>query len=157
LNLRTEKKEITLEPILHPKISNLISKEGNEISVGLIWEELKDTIGGSADEKKPNEYHTLEYGTIYNNTIGNILEHTFGGRPKHRRFGNTFTFDPEELTRVGKAYNITTKIQTKTINNVIEESQGISCEDCEDCEDCEGIRESPTPKTYNNTDYFTHG
>jgi hypothetical protein len=146
LNLRTEKKEITLEPILHPIISNLISKEGNEISVGLIWEELKDTIGGSADEKKPNEYHTLEYGTIYNNTIGNILEHTFGGRPKHRRFGNTFIFDPEELTRVGKAYNLTTKIQTKIIvdnndTNVIEESQGISCEDCEDCE---GIRKEPT-------------
>ena len=62
---------------------------------------------------KPNECHTLEYGTIYNNSISNILEHTFGGRPKHREHGNTFIFDVEELVRVGKAYNLPTKIQTR--------------------------------------------
>ena len=30
-------------------------------------------IEGYSDEKKPNEYQTLEYGTIYNNSISNIL------------------------------------------------------------------------------------
>ena len=56
----------------------------------MIWEALRNAIDGYYDEKKPYEYHTLEYGTIYNATISNILEHTFGGRPKHRSFGNTF-------------------------------------------------------------------
>jgi thymidylate kinase len=44
------------------------------------------------------------------------IERISVGRPKHRSFGNTFIFDPEELVRVGKAYNLTTKIQTKVLN-----------------------------------------
>ena len=109
LNLRTEKKEITLEPILHPIVSRLVSEKGSEIYVKWIWTEIKETIEGYS------EYQTLEYGTIYDNSISNILEHTFGGRPKHRTAGNTFIFDPEELARVGRTYNLTTKIQTKIV------------------------------------------
>ena len=41
-------------------------------------------------------------GTIYSNQISSILEHTFGGLPRHRSHGNTFTFDPEELVPVAK-------------------------------------------------------
>ena len=119
LKLKTEKKEITLEPVLYPIVLNLVaqsSRPDKEISVAEIWEQLRAIIEGHYDEKKPHEYQTLEYGTIYNNTISNILEHTFGGRPKHRTFGNTFIFDLEELTRVGKAYNLKTDIQTKMID-----------------------------------------
>ncbi|MGB7954345.1 MAG: hypothetical protein WCF23_10210 [Candidatus Nitrosopolaris sp.] len=114
LNLRTEKKEITLEPILHPIVTKLVSENGNEIYVKQIWGAIRRTIEGYSDEKRPHEYQTLEYGTLYNNTVSNILEHTFGGRPKHKEHGNVFLFDPEELARVGRSYNITTKIQTKT-------------------------------------------
>lgn len=119
LKLKSEKKEITLEPILYPIVLNLVvqsKRPDKEITVAEIWEQLRLTIDGHYDEKKPHEYQTLEYGTIYNNTISNILEHTFGGRPKHRTFGNTFIFDLEELTRVGKAYNLKTDIQTKIID-----------------------------------------
>ena len=115
MNLRAEKKETTLEPILHPRVTRLVSEEGNEIYVKRIWEVIKETIQGYFDEKRPNEYQTLEYGTIYNKSISNILEHTFGGRPKHREHGNTFIFDVEELSRVGKAYSLPTKIQTKIV------------------------------------------
>jgi hypothetical protein len=87
LDARNEKKEITLEPIMHSIITVLIDEFGTEISVKRVWETIKSTIEGHSDEKKPNEYHTLEYGTIYNNTISSILEQTFGGRPKHRRDG----------------------------------------------------------------------
>jgi hypothetical protein len=139
LNARSEKKEITLEPILHPIVTDLVSKNGTEISNAIIWEAFRNAIDGHYDGKKPYEYHTLEYGTIYNITISNILEHTFGGRTKHRAFGNTFIFDPEELARIGKAYNLTTKIQTKII--VTEENQGILFEDPEGSE---GIRKGPT-------------
>jgi hypothetical protein len=125
LKLKTEKKEITLEPVLYPIVLNLVAQScrpDKEISVAEIWEQLRATIDGHYDEKKPHEYQTLEYGTIYNNTISNILEHTFGGRPKHRTFGNTFIFDLEELTRVGKAYNLKTDIQTKMIDISIEQN-----------------------------------
>jgi hypothetical protein len=146
LNLRTEKKEITLEPILHPIVARLVSKEGIEISVRRIWEAIKETIQGYFDEKKPNEYQTLEFGTIYNNTISNILEHTFGGRSKHREYGNTFIFDVEELTRVGKAYNLPTKIQTKI---VVKEEEG--CYYGDSPEDPEGS-EGSTAKESDSTD-----
>jgi hypothetical protein len=98
LNLRTEKKEITLEPILHRVVTNLVNRHGNELYVKTIWDELRTSIlDGYYDEKKPNEYQTLEYGTIYNNSISNILEHTFGGRSKHKESGNLFIFDPKNL------------------------------------------------------------
>ena len=119
LKLKSEKKEITLEPVLYPIVLNLVAQSkrpDKEISVAEIWEQVRATIEGHYDEKKPHEYQTLEYGTVHNNTISNILEHTFGGRPKHRAFGNTFIFDLEELTRVGKAYNLKTDIQTKIID-----------------------------------------
>ena len=146
LNLRAEKKEITLEPILHPIVARLVSEEGNEISVKRIWEEIKETIQGYFDEKRPNEYQTLEYGTIYNNSISNILEHTFGGRPKHREHGNTFIFDVEELSRVGKAYHLPTKIQTRI---VVKEEEG--CYHGDSPEDPEGS-EGSTAEDSNSTD-----
>ena len=122
LNLRTEKKEITLEPILHRVVSRLVNNHGNELYVKTIWDELRASIpDGYYDDKRPNEYQTLEYGTIYNNSISNILEHTFGGRSRHKENGNLFIFDPEELERVGRAYNLTTNIQTKLINVIEEE------------------------------------
>src|ERR671932_2210758 len=62
-----------------------------------------------------------EYGTFYNNSISNILEHTFGGRSRHKEAGNLFIFNPEELERVGRAYNLTTNIQTKLLNVIEEE------------------------------------
>ena len=146
LESRAEKKEITLEPILHPIVARLVSEEGNEISVKRIWEEIKETIQGYFDEKRPNEYQTLEYGTIYNNSISNILEHTFGGRPKHREHGNTFIFDVEELSRVGKAYHLPTKIQTRI---VMKEEEG--CYHGDSPEDPEGS-EGSTAEDSNSTD-----
>jgi hypothetical protein len=121
LNLRTERKEITLEPTLHRVVTNLVNRHSNELYVKTIWDKLRTSIpDGYYDEKKPNEYQTLEYGTIYNNSVSNILEHIFGGRSRHKEAGNLFIFDPEELERVGRAYNLTTNIQTKLLN-IIEE------------------------------------
>jgi hypothetical protein len=144
LNLRNEKKEITLEPILHPIITKLVSACGNEISVKQIWWAIKETIEGyiDPDNKRPNEYQTLEYGTIYNNTISNILEHTFGGRPKHKEHGNVFLFDPEELARVGRAYTLSTNIQTKIVTE----------DDHEGSEGNEGYTEEPPNYENNNED-----
>ena len=65
LNLRTEKKEITLEPILHHVVTNLVNRYGNELYVKTIWDELRTSItDGYYDDKKPNEFQTLESTTI---------------------------------------------------------------------------------------------
>jgi hypothetical protein len=117
LNQRNEKKDTMLEPVLHTIVTQLISTDGtNEIYVKEIWKLIvTGELGGLFDEKKPNEFQSEDYGTIYRNQIGNILEHTFGGTAKHREKGNTYIFDPAELARVGKAYNLTTSIQTKIV------------------------------------------
>jgi Domain of unknown function (DUF4326) len=120
LDLRAEKKGITLEPILYPIVMKLVGetrkKDESQLLVFVkdIWDEIQIAIAGRLDERKPNEYHTLDYGTIYNNTISSILENTFGGRPKHTMYGNAYIFDINELTRVGRAYsNTSPTIQTK--------------------------------------------
>jgi hypothetical protein len=116
LNQRNEKKDTMLEPVLHPIVTALISKnQTNGIYVKDIWEIIVNDLGGRYDEKKPNEFQSEDYGTIYRNQIGTILEHTFGGTPRHNRKGNSYNFDLNELVRVGKAYNLTTNIQTKIV------------------------------------------
>jgi hypothetical protein len=150
LDLRAEKKEITLEPILYPIVAKLVlqSKQKDKpITFKEIWDEIQIAIEGHLDDKKPNEYHTLDYGTIYNNTISSILENTFGGRPKHTMNGNAYIFDVDELARVGRTYsNVSTTIQTKLTNNnttttsIIEESNSTIYEGYEGSE---GIREAP--------------
>ena len=116
LNLKSDKKEITIEPVLHQVVRKLVNEYGYTLYVKTIWDQLRASIqDGYYDDKKPNEYQTIEYGTIYNNSISNILEHMFGGRPKHKESGNIFIFDPEELERIGRAYNLTTNIQTKIV------------------------------------------
>jgi hypothetical protein len=117
LNQRNEKKDTTLEPVLHPIVTKLLStSKTNEIYLKQVWDSIiSGELGGLYDEKKPNQFESEDYGTIYRNQIGTILEHTFGGLPKHREKGNTYAFDPVELARVGKVYNLKTSIQTKIV------------------------------------------
>ncbi|MDQ6862326.1 MAG: hypothetical protein M3044_00735 [Thermoproteota archaeon] len=137
LNQRTERKNTALEPVVHPTVVRLVNQNGKEVYVRDIWENITigiDSLSGPPpDPKKPNEFQSEDYGTIYRNQISNILENVFGGKPKHNRDGNSYTFDKEELARVGKAYGIPTNIQTKLMEPEPEK--------CEDCEGDEGIRE----------------
>jgi hypothetical protein len=144
LNQRNEKKDTMLEPVLHPIVTQLISTNGtNEIYVKEIWEVIvTGGLGGVYEEKKPNEFQSEDYGTIYRNQIGNILEHTFGGTPRHRENGNTYIFDPAELARVGKAYNLTTSIQTKIVRE----------DDPEEAEEAEDNTQEPQSKNVKNND-----
>lgn len=61
--------------------------------------------------------------------------------------GNLFIFDPEELERVRRAYNLTTKIQTKVINVIEEECRTRP----EGSEGNEGIRKSHVNVNHDRT------
>jgi hypothetical protein len=144
LNQRNEKKDAMLEPGLYTIVTKLVSEsKTNEIYVKDIWEQIiYGKLRGVYDDKKVNEFQSEDYGTFYRNQIGTILEHTFGGTPKHREKGNTYTFDLKELARVGKAYNLTTSIQTKI---VIED-------DPEEAEEAEDNTEEHQSKSVRNND-----
>jgi hypothetical protein len=109
-----QRKSNLIEAALHPIIVNLVSIHGSkELPAGQIWSLAIKTLEGTYDEKKPNEYQSADYGTIYRNTITNIICDKFGADRKHTKNGSVLTFDLEKLVKVGKTYNLETNIQTK--------------------------------------------
>ena len=103
LDLKNEKKGSSLESILLSIVSTLVKHNGSEISSRSIWNELMEEIPGTLNEKNPNEYHTNDYGTIYRNTtMANYLGDSFGGRVKHGREGNMWTFDRDVIESLAK-------------------------------------------------------
>jgi hypothetical protein len=113
LNRKNQQKGNTIEAALHPIIVNLVSTIGKEVYVGQIWTSILESIPGTYDEKRPNEFQTYDYDTLYRNTITNIVCDKFGAERSHRKNGTVLTFDPEKLVRIGNLYNLETKIQTK--------------------------------------------
>ena len=63
---------------------------------------MNKNIPGKEDEKKPNEYHTEDYGTLYRNTITSLLSDAFGAKTKHSRNGNVLIFDREVIEKLSK-------------------------------------------------------
>jgi len=116
LNAKNSRKSNSVEAALHPIIVNLISRNGKEIYAGQIWDSTRTNIPGTFDEKKQNEFQTYDYGTLYRNTITNIICDKFGAERRHRKEGTVLIFDPEKLVRVGRLYNLETRIQTKIGN-----------------------------------------
>jgi hypothetical protein len=135
LNSKSQRKQNTIEAALFPIIINLVSLYGKEVRASQIWEMITegDVIGGKYDPTRPNEYQTSDYGTIYQNTITNIICDKFGADRKRKSNGTLLVFDNEKLLKVGNAYNLKSTIQTKLSD----------CEDnnsSEGCEGCEGSR-----------------
>lgn len=113
LNAKNNRKSSSIEAVLHPIIVDLVSRMGKEVYAGQIWTSILETIPGAFDNKKPNEFQSYDYGTLYRNTITNIVCDKFGAERRHRKTGTLLTFDIEKLVRVGRLYNLDTKIQTK--------------------------------------------
>ena len=124
MEAKRQRKDSTWEAALYPVIANLVSQHGNEITNARIWGSIRENIEGSPDQKKPNEYHTSEFGTIYRNTITNIICDKFGAKRKHKETGNVLIFNPQKVTRAGKVYNSRVSIQTKLIQDNPESTEG---------------------------------
>lgn len=77
------------------------------ISAADLWNAIIEKIGGVYDpEKKPNEYQTFDYDTIYRSTITKIVCDNFGAEREHREYGNVLIFDLEKLAKAGRVYDI---------------------------------------------------
>jgi hypothetical protein len=139
LNLKNQRKENTIEAALFPIIINLVSVCGREVYASKIWEMITSgtVTQGKYDERKPNEYHSSDYGTIYRNTITNIICDKFGAERKRKNDGTVLIFDNEKLLKVGSAYNHRSSIQTKLSEY---EDGGGSREGSESSEGCVGSR-----------------
>jgi hypothetical protein len=107
LDLKNQKKQNTLEAALLPIVVNLISEHGIQFLFNLFWSSLKENIPGKEDEKKPNEYHTEDYGTIFRTTITNTLRDIFAVETKHTKKGNMLIFNPLVISKLTQQYNTT--------------------------------------------------
>ena len=104
LDAKNKRKEARLESVIAPVVIELISKYGYKFQHNIFWEVLKSSIPGQQDERKPNEYHTADYGTIYRNSITNILRDSFGVETKHESGGNVLIFDQNITPILQKQY-----------------------------------------------------
>ncbi len=154
LDIKNQKKETSLDHTLLPIISDLIKDNGPQMLFRTFWNALKEIIPGKEDEKKPNEYHTENYGTLYSTTITNLLSDVFGAATKHSRNGNMLIFDHEIIEKLSKKDK--TKIIVKDLlSNQIQSNGGYSeeneAENKVDQEDysninaCEGVKGVSTP------------
>jgi hypothetical protein len=107
LDLKNQKKQNTLEVVLLPIVVNLISEHGNQFFSSVFWYSLKENVSGKEDERKPNEYHTEDYGTIFRTTITNTLRDIFGVETKHTKKGSMLIFDSLVISRLTQQYNTT--------------------------------------------------
>lgn len=112
---KQRRKENTIEAALYPIITNLVSQHGTELPAKDIWNAIVEgnVMDGYYDEKRPNEYQTEDYGIIHSNSITNIICDKLGARKKHKEAGSVLIFDTDKLIRIGRSYDIETKIQLK--------------------------------------------
>ena len=137
LDIKNEKKESTIESILLVIVWDLIQQnnEKGKIASKDIWEELISEVPGKIDEKKPNEYHSDDYGTIYRNaTLATYLGDSFGGVVKHTNKGNVWIFDTETIESMIK------DDKTKIIVNEIKEEEKVKAVNTMNTPDIEGSK-----------------
>ena len=112
--IKKHRKENTIEVVLYSLITNLVAEYGIEIPASAIWDRITDgKVNGHYDERKPNEYQTADFGTIYRNSITNIICDKFGAQRRHKAKGNVLIFDVDKFVKIGKSYDIETNIQLK--------------------------------------------
>ena len=55
-------------------------------------------IQGQQDDKKPGEYHSIEFATLYKGTIEKIVHDNFGIDSEHTKKGSLLTIDCPTIT-----------------------------------------------------------
>jgi hypothetical protein len=104
LDEKNSRKQYTLESVLVDVIINLIAEDGTELYVSAIWNRIIQQIPGTHDDKRPHEFQTVEYGTLYNNNVTKLLADKFGATRKRRSDGIVLRFDKDKLERFARAY-----------------------------------------------------
>jgi hypothetical protein len=114
LAVKKHRKESTIEVALYPIIINLVSEYGTEIPASYVWDRITTgKVTGYYDERRPNEYQTADYGTIYRNSVTNVICDKFGAQRLHKEKGNVLIFDVDKLAKIGRSYDMETNIQLK--------------------------------------------
>jgi hypothetical protein len=122
LNRKNKRKKNTaVESILFDITVNLLADEGTKnltIAVDRMWEVVTDRIPGMRgvpgmyDPKKPNEYQTYDYDTIYRTTMSKTME-SFGAEHDKQSHKRVLVFDRDRLSRMSRQFDVEPEVQTK--------------------------------------------
>jgi hypothetical protein len=100
------KKNVSIDSMLYEIIVNLLSSNGERIYNSDIWQAIQDNIPGAPiDPKKPNEYQSYEYDTIYRKTAIKIIE-GFGAEPDRDHNGRFLKFDLHTFVKSARQFDI---------------------------------------------------
>ncbi len=104
-NKNKRKKNTSIDPVLYEITVNLVSDYGVKLYNSAIWQAIQDKIPGAPiDVKKPNEYQSYEYDTIYRRTALNHIE-GFGAEPDRDHKGRFLKFDIHRLAKTAKQFD----------------------------------------------------
>jgi hypothetical protein len=151
---RRSRKKASLEAALYPIIKEYVFKEVGldykqntfadvkakkekvKVPFWRIWEHIKEGgIDGHYDEKKSRYgYETIEYGTLYQNSLPITIRDKFTAEIKPQNYGRALLFDINELERFEDLYSDS---QLQEDNVKIEVKEYVSEEKGEDYEDYE--------------------
>ena len=163
LDTKNEKRSSSIEAILLPIISKLLSEEtrkgDNRIPVSRIWERIKVDIGEENSGKDPNECYT-DYGLLYRNTITKIICDKFGAEIKRLHGGKrALEFNLNKLKKIEKGYGTQARIITtlKKCNDTDNDnSSRYHYGDCGDGYDSSSGMPSPYNGENENSDKENH-
>lgn len=121
LRIKNDKKDFTIEAALVPIIIELMEKSKcNKIKFSDFWDKVRYVIPGHFDEKKPNEYHTADFGILYRNSITHTLQKLGVETKRHNSFVELI-FSFNKIGKIASQYNV--KVQTSLIDGQGERSE----------------------------------
>jgi hypothetical protein len=98
-------KHKTIEHVLRPLVVELLDKSNSlEISLEQIWDAIPSYILGRLNSQNPNEYQTIEYGSLHRNTLSQKIEDMFGATRKRKNNGSVLIFNGEKVRELKKNY-----------------------------------------------------
>jgi hypothetical protein len=110
LDAKNERKSNSLEAALIPITMDLISKEGNPIPVGRVWQRITVQLDGQS--YRPDEFQTEYYGVLYRTTITKIMCDKFGADAKHTKNARLLQFHLDKLEKIRRVYESEVRIHT---------------------------------------------
>jgi hypothetical protein len=107
MDLKNQRKGASLEAQLLLTLRNVVGKQTaihyfrhKEIPFKIYWNQLREDLEATMDDKKPGELHTAEYGTLYGSTVGNVLHDKFGAESRFINYDTLEKLEKIHETRI---------------------------------------------------------
>ena len=145
---KKQRKENTLEARLYSLILDLVAYHGLTLKNELIWSTFKEEVEGTDNPNKPQSYDTIEYYTISQRRITDILVDKFGAIRAHDGNSRILRFDQDKLNKLASNY-----AAVDTIEIIREGSNNSTNEEKEDKKSADTNISNTSNASTGNIDY----